>query len=107
LELLKTDAAEARCRALTETYPKDPDAWRFLASSMRGPSRLQERIAALETAFSFDSKDPITQTSLAWEYLEARQPTRSLELAESAAKAAPWNGPILDTYARALAENGN
>jgi tetratricopeptide (TPR) repeat protein len=94
-------------RAAVEAHPNEETAWMMLARALgNSESALTEREAALKKALELSPKSVRAANELAWHYVTLGRYDEAFPLAKGAARLAPWNSLVLDTYAMAAAGTG-
>lgn len=93
-------------RAAVDAHPLDPRAWTFLAFSLRGPARAEEREDALRRAADLAPANAAALHNLASELLAQGRSGEALPVARRAVHLAPWSPPILAGFAAVLSDLG-
>lgn len=93
-------------RAAVDAHPLDPRAWTFLAFSLRGPPRAEEREDALRRAADLAPANAAALHNLASELLAQGRSGEALPVARRAVHVAPWSPAILAGFAAVLSDLG-
>jgi tetratricopeptide (TPR) repeat protein len=92
-------------REMTELHPKDWRAWDALALSLPMDDKAG-RESALRKAVEHGPDASHANNNLAWELVQSGRADEALTFANRAARLAPWDPMILDTYAVVAASLG-
>ncbi|MHB8876136.1 MAG: hypothetical protein ACYC8T_20800 [Myxococcaceae bacterium] len=110
-QVISTGSAGKRlelARELVKRHPERAEGWVELTERLFKVSGAErERRDAAIKALQLEPNSVNALNNLAWDYVLSNQPKIGVPFATKAAKLAPWDAAVLDTYAATLAGAGN
>jgi tetratricopeptide (TPR) repeat protein len=89
-------------RALVQANPDNGRAWDLLADQLGPKGEVKEAEEARKRAAELLPNDANILNSLAWHYVQTREPVKGLAAAQKAVALSPGDSAILDTHAALL-----